>query len=167
VPAGWTTDAHGVVMVGVKSPQHAGGMLADAFAAARRRRARLVVLHAWKLPSVYDDIIEVRVDTEDWQRQATAELDALLRDWRAAYPDVQVETRVVHDHAGHALTEASSTADLLLIVRRGHGAPASTHLGSTARAVLRSAHCPVRVVPPVDVTPIPSLVLEEHGVLTP
>ena len=167
VPAGWSADAHGVVLVGVKAPEHAGGMLATAFELAHRRGARLVLLHAWKLPNVYDDIIEARVDVDEWQRQATAEMDALLRDWRVAYPDVDVETRVVHDHAWHALAEASLDADLLLIVRRGRGLPAATHLGSTARAVLRAAHCPVCVVPPASAAPLPPPAVEEHAVLTP
>ena len=57
---------------------------------------------------------------------------------------------MVHDHAGHALVEASRDADMVVIVRRAHGVPASVHLGGTARAVLRSAHCPVRVVAPND-----------------
>ena len=150
VPAEWDGDAHGAVLAGVKGPQHAAGMLADAFAVARERAARLVVLHAWKLPSVYDDIIEARVDLEEWQRDATLELEALLREWRVEHPGVLVETRVVHDHAAHALIEASRSVDLVTIVRRAHGVPAAAHLGTTARALLRAAHCPVRVVAPTD-----------------
>lgn len=165
VPAAWTARHSGVVLVGVKSPKHAAEMLADAFAVAHRIGARLVVLHAWKLPSVYDDIIEARVDLETWRSEATVEIDILLRDWRAAYPDVVVEVRIVHDHPGHALVEASREADLLVIVRRGHGVPAAAHLGSTARTVLRAAHCPVWVVPPADAPPIPSLVVEDQGQL--
>jgi nucleotide-binding universal stress UspA family protein len=59
-----------------------------------------------------------------------------------------VETKVVHDYAPTALEQASRGADLLVLVRRAHGVPAATHLGGTARGVLRTAACPVRVVPP-------------------
>lgn len=165
VPAAWDPADRRTVVVGVKSPTHAPEMLADAFAVARRRGATLVVVHAWKLPSAYDDIIEVRVDLASWTREATAEMEALLRDWRTAYPDVEVEVRIVHDHASHALVAASRQADLVVIARRQHGMPAATHLGGTARTVLRAAECPVRVVAPADAPPIPSLTVEESGQL--
>ncbi|MBA2953238.1 universal stress protein [Nocardioides sp. MAH-18] len=165
VPATWEPERRGVVLVGVKAPKHAAELLAVAFATASRAGAKLVVVHAWKLPSAYDDIIEARVDTESWRREATLEVEALLRDGRTAYPDVEVEVRIVHDHAGHALVEASRAADLLVIVRREHGVPAALHLGSTARTVLHAAHCPVEVVVPTHERPTPALVTEEHGEL--
>lgn len=165
VPATWQPERRGVVLVGVKAPKHATELLGAAFAAASRAGARLVVIHAWKLPSAYDDIIEARVDTDSWLSEATLEMEALLRDWRVAYPDVEVEIRIAHDHAGHALVEASREADLLVIVRREHGVPAALHLGSTARTVLHAAHCPVQVVVPTDTSVAPSLVVEEHGEL--
>lgn len=163
VPAGWQPESRGVVVVGIKSPKHAPALLADAFTVAQRRNATLVVLHAWKLPSGYDDIIENRVDLDEWRREGVIEIEVLLRDWRAAFPDVKVEVRVVHDHAGPALVDASRTADLVVIVRREHGMPAAAHLGGTARSVLRAAHCPVRIVAPTAAPPMPSLVLEERG----
>lgn len=165
VPADWQPDVRRRIVVGVKAPAHAAELLADAFALAQGRGAGLLVLHAWKLPSEYDDIIEARAGLEEWRREGLAELEALVRDWRTAYPDVPVELQVVHDHAGHALVEASRDADLVMIVRRRRGVPAATHLGGTARALLRTAHCPVRVVAPVDVAPIPSLVVERSGQL--
>ena len=168
VPAQWheggTAEDHGVVLVGVKSPAHATELLAHAFAEARARAARLVVLHAWHLPNAYDDIIEARVAQEQVEREGVAEVDSLLDPWRAVYPDVDVEVRVVHERPGQALVDASATADLLVLVRRSHG-PAPTHLGGTARAVLRNAQCPVVVVPPTEVPELPALVLESEGQL--
>lgn len=166
VPADWTSGpAKGVVLVGVKSPSHSTALLGDAIALAAERGARLVVLHAWKLPSGYDDIIETRVAADDWRRQSIEEMEALLTDWRVSFPEVEVEIRVVHDHPSFALVEASAEADVVVLVRRAHGVPAATHLGGTARAVLRSAHCPVRVVPPDAIGPIPGLVLEQAGAM--
>lgn len=173
VPADWTPPTGdtiggttgGVVLVGVKSPTHATPLLGHAMAIAAEREATLVVLHAWKLPSAYDDIIEARVDIEEWTRESTVEMESLLRDWRTTYPDVKIEIRVVHDHPSHALVEASRDADLVAVVRRAHGVPAATHLGGTARALLRSAHCPVVVVPPDDTAVVPGLVLEQGGVI--
>lgn len=151
VPAEWRREpgrTAPVVVVGVKEPAYASSLLSDAFEVAAERDATLVVLHAWKLPSGYDDVISSRVAVDESVRRSTLEIEELLREWRAAYPDVKVEVRVVHDHAGHALVRASRSADLVVLLRRAHGVPAATHLGGTARAVLRSAESPVRVVAP-------------------
>jgi len=147
VPPDWDPlERHDVVLVGVKSPSHAEELMADAFAVASDRGARLVLLHAWKLASGYDDIVADRVSVQEWNERGTDELERILAPWREAYPDVAVETRVEHDYAADALQRASRHADVLILVRRAHGVPAM-HLGGTARAVLRTASCPVRVVP--------------------
>jgi nucleotide-binding universal stress UspA family protein len=149
VPHDWDPAAgHGIVVVGVKAPNHAEELLGEAFAVASARSAELLVLHAWKLPGAYDDIVADRVKTEEWTKRTTSEFNELLAPWRRVYPHVMVETKVVHDYAPTALERASRGADLLVLVRRAHGVPAATHLGGTARGVLRTAACPVRVVPP-------------------
>jgi nucleotide-binding universal stress UspA family protein len=56
--------------------------------------------------------------------------------------------RVLRGDPATALVAAAEEAALVVIGRRRHGVPAALHLGGTARAVLRSASCPVRVVPP-------------------
>lgn len=170
VPPRWHADVdpvhdHGVVLVGVKSPAHADALLGQAFAAARERSARLTVLHAWHLPSAYDDLIEGRVAREQIRQEGTAEVEQLLEHWRTGCPEVDVEVRIVHDRPAHALLEASASADLVIIVRRGHGVPAATHLGGTARAVLRNAECPVMVVPPTPAAEAVGLILESEGQL--
>lgn len=151
VPAEWyprPPEADPVVVVGVKGAAHADDLLADAFTVAAERGASLLVLHAWKLPSAYDDIVESRTAVDQWARESTLEMEALLREHRVRHPEIKVEVRVVHDHPAQALVEASHEADVLVVARRAHGIPPAAHLGSTARAVLRSAHCPVRVVAP-------------------
>lgn len=150
VPGGWRpTPPRGTVVVGVKSAAHAPELLGDAFALAASSGAKLVVLHAWKVPDGYDDILESRGTVEEWGHRGTTELDALLAGCRRTWPDVWVETRIVHARPAVALLEASHEADELVVVRRAHGVPAAAHLGRTARALLRSADCPVRVVPAV------------------
>lgn len=168
VPADWrpgTTEhpPYGVVVVGLKSPAYADAVLADAFATADELGAELEVVHAWKLPSGYDEATDDDPALGDWEREAMEEVEDLLRSWRAAYPDVTVRTRVVHQHPAEALVEASARADLVVVVRRVHGGPTTAHLGSVARAVLRAADCPVLVVPPTEAGAIPDLVLEEAG----
>jgi len=164
VPESWRADQPtGVVLVGVKRTDRAGALLAEAFAVAHDQRSRLLVLHAWRLPAGYDDIIADRVAVHDWEQRADRELDRLVAPWQRRYPDVEVEFRIVHDQAAHALVTASQQADELVIMRRAHGLPAAAHLGSTARTVLLYAHCPVRVVPGVDVPVMPDLELEVAG----
>jgi nucleotide-binding universal stress UspA family protein len=166
VPETWVPDDRkGVVLVGVKNPAHATEVLGEAFALAGQRGDRLLVVHAWKLASGYDDIVVDRVAHEAWDDRARSELRNLVADWTPAYPEVEVELRVVHDQAAHALVEASGEADEVVLVRRAHGIPAATHLGSTARAVLRESACPVRVVPPGHGVAVPELVLEDAGAI--
>jgi nucleotide-binding universal stress UspA family protein len=154
VPDTWSPERRtGVVLAGVKHPDHAEAVLAEAFEVARRRRSRLVVLHAWRLPIAYDDLLVTDKGTlQDWAARAERELEEVVAPWRASHPDVEVEVRCVHDQAAHALVLASEEADELVVVRRSRGVPAAAHLGSTARSVLLYAHCPVRVVP---ATPVP------------
>lgn len=167
VPVGWRpAPGTGSMLVGVKSPAHAAELLGDAFAVAAQRGDRVIVLHAWKLPHAYDDIIESRVAVDDWTQKSTNELGHLIKDWRTAYPQVDVEIRIVHAHPAAALVETSRDADTLVIVRRRRGVPAAAHLGGTARSVLRLAHCPVRVVPATDgLGALPGLVVEDEGTL--
>ena len=46
----------------------------------------------------------------------------------------------------NALSDASATADLVVVGSRGMGAIGSALLGSVSRGVLHHAHCPVAVV---------------------
>ncbi|GAA4744029.1 universal stress protein [Nocardioides endophyticus] len=167
VPAGWQpVPRRGQIVVGMKSRAHSPELLEDAFALASALGDKLVLLHAWRLPTGYDDIIESRVAVDQWSERIVLAFDALVKDFRTAYPDVDVEIRAVHDRPVSALVEASRDADALVIVRRSHGVPAAVLLGGTARAVLRSAYCPVRVVPAaLRLDALPGLVLEEAGAL--
>ena len=87
VPPDWQdTPRFGAVLVGVRSPVDAVPLLAHAFPVAAGRAARLVVLHAWKLPTGYDDIIASRVALAELETRTIAELEPLMEPWRATYP---------------------------------------------------------------------------------
>jgi nucleotide-binding universal stress UspA family protein len=165
VPPAWSAgDGRGRVVVGVRAPAHSTELLGQAFSAAEARRARLVVLHAWKLPGAYDDIVEARTHADDRAEEIEAEIDPLLETFRRDHPKVEVELSVVHEQPVRALLRAAAGADLLLIVRRAHGLPLTAHLGGTARTLLHEAACPVEVVPPQEVlSEMEGLVLEEAG----
>lgn len=168
VPETWRSDREtGTVVVAVKRPDHSDVLMAEGFAVAHGRGSRLVVLHAWRFPTAYDDIIVSDPATlAEWGERAKTEVEAVVGPWQRRYPDVDVELRSMRDHSAHALVSASEDADELIIVRRAHGFPAAAHLGSTARTVLLHAHCPVRVVPAAHVPVLPDLELETAATAT-
>lgn len=139
------------VLVGLKSTRHAGHLLATAFAVAAQAQAELHVVHAWHMVSPYDEAIAHRVPTPEWETEEGRAIEGLLIDLRMAYPEVQVHVDLVHGQPAYTLVEASGAADLLVISRPAHGGFVH-YLGSTARAVIREAACPVLVVPPLDET---------------
>jgi nucleotide-binding universal stress UspA family protein len=134
--------------VGFKDSTHGSGALDQAFAMAGARGARLTVIHAWELPSVYDDIIVRRTHDEDWNVKALDSIGSRIAGLRKEYPGVVVDVEIAHAQPAHALVEAATGADLLLIERRGGRLPSGFHLGGTARAMLREAPCPIEILPP-------------------
>jgi nucleotide-binding universal stress UspA family protein len=61
---------------------------------------------------------------------------------------------------------AARDARLLILVRRLPSRVLGSHLGGTARAVMRAASCPVEVVPAArTLADAPGLELEKSGVL--
>ena len=122
-------------------------------------------MHAWKLPDEYLDRIEDRTHGEYWLARGRDLIEEVLAPWREDYPDVPMTTAVVHDEPVRALTRAAQGARLLVLVRRAPGLLGS-HLGGTARALLRAVSCPVEVVPGTNaVRDAPGLELEESGVM--
>jgi nucleotide-binding universal stress UspA family protein len=141
----------GRIVVGLKSSRHAEHLLGAAFAVARQTQSDLVVVHAWRMVSCYDDAIATRATTPEHVAEMVRTLEDSMIDLRMAYPDVRVQVDVVHGQAAFALVDRSAEADLLLISRPAHGG--FVHfLGATARAVIRDATCPIEVVPPIDET---------------
>jgi nucleotide-binding universal stress UspA family protein len=147
VPPEWDPEhEHGRIVVGIKDPEHAAALVAAGLEQAHRAGARLDVMHAWKLPSGYADIIAVRVASEDVAQRQQTLLEQEVDVHRGDHPDVDVTINVRHTQPAHALVQASADADRLLISRPHHGGVAH-HLGGVARAVLQEARCPVEVHP--------------------
>jgi nucleotide-binding universal stress UspA family protein len=165
VPADWNPGTGAAkVVAGFKSSRHSAELLASAFAEASARHARLVLVHAWALSSIYDDRIVTRTRGEEWSQAARAGIEPLIAGHRAQYPGVEVDLRIVHDQAAHALLHEAQDAGLLVLVRRAHGFPPATHLGGTARSLLAKAPCPVMVLPPREVVAeVEDLRLESAG----
>jgi nucleotide-binding universal stress UspA family protein len=147
VPGDWQIVEHGRMVVGVESEECARPLLHRAFERAAERGAELVVVHAWDLPVPSGDLMGTERYVREWRAAGAHLLSQLLTGERRAYPGLGVEATVVHAQAAHALVAAAAACDLLVLGRRSRSAVGWTHLGATARAVLREARVPVEVVP--------------------
>jgi nucleotide-binding universal stress UspA family protein len=153
------------VVVGIKSTEGSADLLRTAFRIAADRHARLVVLHAWKLPYGYDEVINTRSDQQEWADRAQRLIERGVASLSHAHADVSVEVRVVHGQAAVVLQSASRDADLLLVARRGHAFPLG-HLGGVGRALLRESLCPVEIVPAADEpSAATDIVIERDGAM--
>lgn len=165
VPVGWETPEtpHRRVVAGYKSPHHAAELFERGFSLAESLEAELVVLHAWKVEGRYGELVGDRVQVDRWNAEERAVIESSLEGCRETFPDVRVRVVVVHDRPVQALVRASRTADRLVLVKPAHGGHLH-HLGATARAVLRTAACPVVVTPAVTEPELLSgLTLEQRG----
>ncbi len=156
------TGPHAVV--GVRSAAHAGEMLASAFAWASDVGGSLELLHVWYLPDPYVDRAQLLDRAGDWQALGQSILEEASTPWRVKYPDVPVETRVLHGHPASVLLRAAEGADLIF-VRRAHERRPFEHLGSTVRALLFASSTPVVVVPTRRHASSAGLVLEKSAAL--
>ena len=141
------TEVQGRVVVGVKSIDTAPELLEAGLALAHAQQTELVIVHAWKLASGYDDIVANRADADDYGQRMTSALEPLVNRLRASYPLVPVRIEVLHAQPAFALVNASTKADRLLLSRPSHGGRLH-HLGAVSRAVLHESRCPVEVLPP-------------------
>lgn len=147
VPAEWHQDVvRGRVAVGLKTPGEGHELLEAAFAMARDLDADLVILHAWRLDGVYDDIIADRTRADRWKQAQTKLIERDLEDLRERFPDVPFRIYVRHEDPAHALVRVTGGVDRLLVHRPPSGR-LRHDLGRVGRALLRDAHCPVEVVP--------------------
>lgn len=136
--------ADGPVVVGVDQSREAQIAIARAFEAAHTAGVPLVALNAWDY-GPYDaynaDVWEHSID--QMTKELIDEVEKIIADDRRAFPDVEVEIRVVRGRAHTALIEASKDANLVFVGSRGRGGFKGLLLGSTSKRVLRDASCPV------------------------
>jgi nucleotide-binding universal stress UspA family protein len=138
--------SHRQIAVGIGDPDSSAAALTFAFEEAALRQGALLVAHAWTRP-------QVGMEKPYWalsdpsahamEGKAAQRLTALIDDWRAKYPDVEVSQDILFGHPGRALAGLSARADLVVIGRHAaHHGP-----GAVIHAVLSHAHGPVVTVP--------------------
>ncbi|MEO3756909.1 universal stress protein [Mycobacterium sp. B14F4] len=130
------------VLVGVDFSADSDLATELAFEEASRRGVPLVALHAWWSPGAFEfagpEWETIRLEVE----QSFAERFA---PWQERYPGVEVRRVVVRDAPAHEIALRSDDAQLVVIGSRGHGAIASTLLGSVSAAVVQAVAAPVIV----------------------
>jgi nucleotide-binding universal stress UspA family protein len=151
VPSGLDDPAPDApVVVGVDGSPVSDAAVAVAFDEASTRNVGLVAVHAWSDQPITNPFV-LRLTDDDWAQIEDAERRSMaeqLAGWRDKYPDVTVRRVLVRDRPATSLLGNASTAQLLVVGSRGRGGFASALLGSTSRAVLHHAPCPVIVAGP-------------------
>jgi nucleotide-binding universal stress UspA family protein len=137
------------VVVGIDGSVASAEALRWAVHSAGDAGAELTILHVWDVPSVLPGIdLAVPGLRRDLAEIAKGTVDDAV----AAARSMGDEELVVHGEmvcgsASRMLTEASRSADLLVVGNIGHSMLTGLLLGSVADSVVRHAHCPVAVIP--------------------
>lgn len=142
---------YGSVVVGVDGSEVSAKATEYAFAEAHARGAELVAVHTWMDMQVQASLAGLSAAQQEWA-EVEKEQANLLTDRLAPlvekYPDVEVRKIIARDRPVRALSEAAESAQLLVVGSHGRGGFKGMLLGSTSRALLQAAPCPMMVVRP-------------------
>jgi nucleotide-binding universal stress UspA family protein len=149
-PRNYADDDRGLRTIGCGFDGSPQSRLALEWAAdlARRRRWHLLAL-AVHTPVAFGGVSTTgAIGYQSANDALRAAVDDQLTDAIGALGDgSDVSSRVVDGDAAVELAEASAELDLLVLGSRGYGPIRSVLLGSVSRALVRSAACPVVVLP--------------------
>jgi nucleotide-binding universal stress UspA family protein len=141
----------GRIVVGVDGSTGSHRALDWALDEARRREARVVVVHCWTLPmsgGVYGIMPMVNVVAMEDAAHALAQNAVDAAETSGLPP---VEYTIVAGRASEVLVAEAIDADLVVVGSRGVGGFHGLLLGSTSHDVIHHAPCPVVVIPPARV----------------
>lgn len=145
---------YGPVVVGVDGSDVSQKATEIAFAEAYARGAELVAVHTWMDMQVQASLAGLSAAQQQWEEVEREQVDMLterLQPMTDAHPEVQVRKVITRDRPVRALVENSEGAQLLVVGSHGRGGFKGMLLGSTSRALLQSAPCPMMVVRPENV----------------
>jgi len=139
----------GPVVVGVDGSEVSRRATEVAFEEAAARGAELVAVHTWVDTQIQGPGAGYAVSEDHWNA-VQAEKDELLGTYLGElsekYPDVVVKKTITRDRPVRALASAAEGAQLLVTGSHGRGGFKGMLLGSTSRALLQQAPCPMMVV---------------------
>lgn len=149
------------IVVGVDGSEEAQRALLWAMSEAHTRRCRVHAVLAYEVHTIANQLgslVTPAVPLDLLEQQARGALETAIAavagdksgasasEGGRAAPTLTHE--VVTGHAGTALIEAASDAELLVVGRHGRSGLRRLHLGSTSDFCVHNARCPVVVVPP-------------------
>lgn len=141
----------GRIVVGVDGSTHSREAWRFALEEARRRHAKVQVVHAYRAPPTGRP--RGFTSPVTWPSRDFLEAQALeiIDHTTGVVPkDVTVERVAAPESPADALGRIGRGADLIVIGSRGRGGFTGLLLGSVSQQVVRHAPCPVVVVPAVD-----------------
>ncbi|RBQ16058.1 universal stress protein [Spongiactinospora rosea] len=136
----------GEIVVGFDLSPHSEVSFAYAAEQARKRGARVRVVHAWQPPvspalmTYYPDVSESALEAE------ITVVQKVVAEWRARHPDLEIVETVTGGHPVTAISAAAESADLVVVGARRRGEVARAVLGSIGHGVLHNVSRPVAVV---------------------
>ncbi len=137
----------GWVVAEVDGSPASNHVLQRALDEARLRETSLRVLTSW--PSRFTDIYDSRA-VGDGNRLAKARLERQLAQWKKRYPDLDIESAVVHGNTLNYLTEYADWIQLL-VVRHERAEGIKNLVGPPGYASLHEAGCSVLICQPQTV----------------
>lgn len=145
------TNKYGPVVVGVDGSDVSQRATEFAFEEAQARGAKLVAIHTWMDMQVQGSLAGLAAAQQEWEiieKEQTTLLKDRLQPLLERFPDVEVEMVITRDRPVRALEDCAHNAQLLVVGSHGRGGFRGMLLGSTSRALLQSAPCPMVVVRP-------------------
>lgn len=145
------TNKYGPVVVGVDGSDVSQRATEFAFEEAQARGAKLVAIHTWMDMQVQASLAGLAAAQQEWEiieKEQTTLLKDRLQPLLERFPDVGVEMVITRDRPVRALEDCAHNAQLLVVGSHGRGGFRGMLLGSTSRALLQSAPCPMVVVRP-------------------
>jgi nucleotide-binding universal stress UspA family protein len=140
----------GRVALGYDGSRQAEAAMEYALEQALARRARLLVVYAWREPAFeplvpyvpYEKIMNAVFEDN------AAQIGERLAPWRDKHPDLDLVYLPVCGHPVRALAEVAGECDLVVVGSCGLGEFGAAMLGSVSHGVLHHVRCPVAVVRP-------------------
>jgi nucleotide-binding universal stress UspA family protein len=134
------------IVVGVDGSEGGTRALRWAVREASARAAALQAVTAWTQEGA-EAPAPMAASPHDERRQAEKVLASALHWARSAHPEVSVAAEAVEGRPADVLAAAARDADLLVLGSHGHSRLRHVVLGSVTEECVRSATCPVVVIP--------------------
>ena len=144
-------NKYGPIVVGVDGSDVSQQATEFAFAEADARGAKIEAIHTWIDMQVQASLAGLAAAQQEWkvvEEEQTQLLQERLAPLLEQYPNVDVDMVITRDRPIRALVDAAKHAQLLVVGSHGRGGFRGMLLGSTSRALLQQAPCPMVVVRP-------------------